>query len=367
MTINKINVKIYVGIKFYAGGFFVTKIFEGLFGNEPTKLRFSSAIRNGTLAHAFLIDGPAGSGKRTLAIEIAAALNCENKSDGTYALPCRSCNTCRRIFGGSYTDIKELDLKGGKASIGVGDVKDFKDDMFLSATESDFKIYIINNAHTLTAQAQNALLTVMEEPPSGVVIMLLSASSDKILTTIKSRTQYTAMQIFSPAELENYLTETMPEARSLKFSERERLSAIIMRSNGCIGQAKSLMNAKSAEEAEKERQNVKRVVKALDIRASYSELYSALSALPSLRPELLRALEEVICAVSDMIKAKCSGENAPTVFFENAAEARSYAAPLSQGRLFRVSALLCEYHSYLAKNASVAAVTASLATKIKLI
>ncbi len=345
----------------------MTGIFEGLFGNETAKRRFSSLIREGTLAHAFLIDGPRGSGKRTLALEIAAALNCENKEDKTSSLPCRQCNTCRRTLGGSYTDIKELRRDGTRATIGVDAVKDFKDDMFLSATESNYKIYIINDAQTLTPQAQNALLTVMEEPPSGVVIMLLSSSSDKVLTTIKSRAQYIAMEIFSSSALEKYLTEALPEARSMKLSDPERLSAIIMRSGGCIGQAKELMSQKSAEEAEKERQNVKRFIKALDVKVPYSELYSALSAFPSTRAELSRSLEEAISALADMIKSKNGGEGTPTEFFECAKEALEFSASLSQKRLYAVFGLLTESNEYLTKNASQQAVISSLAAKIRLL
>ncbi len=343
------------------------RIFEGLFGNEPAKRRFSSAIMSGTLAHAFLIDGPPHSGKHTLALEIAAALNCENKNSENHSLPCRACNTCRRILGGSYTDIKELDREGSKASIGVDAVKDFKDDMFLSAGESAYKIYIINNAQLLTPQAQNALLTVMEEPPAGVIIMLLSSSSDKILTTIKSRAQYTAMQIFSQSELSEFLKNNVPEARTLANTEPSRLGAIIMRSGGSIGQAKLLLGAKSSEEAENSRQKTKRIIKALDVKAPYSELYSALSDLPDTRAEMAVALEEVLAAVSDIIKVRFGGASVPTEFFETGKEALEYSQIFSQKRLFRTSELLSEAHGYLTKNASSAAVISSLAAKIKFI
>ena len=153
------------------GGFF-----SGLFGNEPLKTRLGGAIRRGTAAHAFLISGPEGSGKMTLAKEMAAAFNCEKRGDGISPLPCHSCNTCRRIFEDGFTDVKTLSKPKDKATIGVGEIRYFREDMFLSATESDYKIYVIDDAERMTPNAQNALLKVLEEPPNNVVIILLTAS-----------------------------------------------------------------------------------------------------------------------------------------------------------------------------------------------
>ena len=172
----------------------MSKYFSALYGNEAVKDRLGRAIRSGTLAHAFLVSGPDGSGKTTLAMEIAAALNCERREGAE--LPCHVCNTCRRIKDGSFIDVKWLEKPKDKMTIGVGEVRTFREDMFLSATESDYKIYIIDNADKMTPNAQNALLKVLEEPPSNVVIFMLSESDDAILTTIKSRAQYVAMERF---------------------------------------------------------------------------------------------------------------------------------------------------------------------------
>ncbi len=344
----------------------VGDVFAGVFGNDSAKMRFASAIRSNTLPHAFLLDGPPGSGKKTLAYEIAAALNCENGGSGILPFPCRRCNTCRRIFSGSYTDIKVLCKPSDRATIGVDTVKDFKSDMFLTASESDFKIYIIEDAHLLTPQAQNALLTVMEEPPPRVIIFLLSSSSDKILTTIKSRAQYVAMQKFTREELETYLKRTVPDAISPARISHERLCAVLTRADGCIGRALALLDPKSAEEAEERHAAVMKFVSALDVRASFADIYSALSDMPTGRAELISSVEEMISAVSDMIKVKHAQGEAPTLFFETAEDAENAARPISRMRLFKIYGALNEAHEYLTQNAMTASVISSLAARIKL-
>ena len=114
--------------------------FPDIFGNDFHKNRIAEAVLGHRLPHALLIDGPEGSGKMTFARQIAAALNCEVQSDATHPLPCGRCNSCRRIKDGSFTDVKVLKRNDGKATIGVQQIKDFRSDMFLSATESGYKV-----------------------------------------------------------------------------------------------------------------------------------------------------------------------------------------------------------------------------------
>ena len=127
----------------HLGGEAVREYFPNLLGNEDTKSRIGVAIEGNTLAHAFLISGPTGSGKSTLATEIAAAVNCENSADKSTPLPCTRCASCRRIYEGNFPDLKFLSKKREKATLGVEEVKDFREDMFLSSTEAEKKIYVM--------------------------------------------------------------------------------------------------------------------------------------------------------------------------------------------------------------------------------
>ena len=170
------------------------RYFTRLHGNDTVKKRLGAAILSESLNHALLIAGPDGSGKNTLATEIAAALNCEKKGDQVSPLPCGTCNTCRRIYEENYTDIKRLKRDSSKATIGVEELRLFREDMFLSATESDYKIYIIEDADKMTPNAQNALLKVLEaylsvydeargiERVEAITVLPLSEEQKKKLT-----------------------------------------------------------------------------------------------------------------------------------------------------------------------------------------
>ncbi len=340
--------------------------FSRLNGNDATRRRLSDAIRSGTLPHAFLVIGPEGSGKRTLASELCAALNCERRSDGTGSLPCHSCNTCKRIADGNFTDIHYLKRNPDKATIGVEEVRDFKEDMFLSATESEYKIYIFEEAERLTPAAQNAMLTVLEEPPANVVMLLLAESGDTILTTIKSRAQSIFMQRFTPSELGSYLTASDAKARAASTSAPEQFRGILMSADGRIGRALSLLSPKDAERNALDRDITVAIIKAMRQGAPYSELYSALARLPVGRHELTESLETLLSALRDIILVKRNAD-VPLLFYTNAEHAAITARTLSSKRLLDIYDIVKDTLEDMAKNIGMSAVTAALGARIRMI
>ena len=339
--------------------------FPTLFGNDFHKNRIAEAVLEERLPHALLIDGPMGSGKMTLATEIASALNCENKADMTRPLPCGRCNACRRIHEGSFTDVKFLRRTDGKATIGVSQIKDFRADMYLSATESGYKVYIIDEAEKMTTEAQNALLIILEEPPKNVVIMLLASGTDSILTTIKSRTQYVAMSRFTTEELSAHLEEVSSEARSLAFRDPEAYKALLVSADGRIGRALDLLNPRAREENEEARAEIMAVVKALGKRTPYTELYAAINSLPQKRVEFSASLEILISALGDLISAKKSESFSP-VFFTEPTSAREAARDLPLQRLIRIYDIVMHTCRECEKNANVTLAAANMASSIKM-
>ena len=334
--------------------------FTRLWGNGTVKMRLGEAILKGRLNHALLIAGPDGSGKNTLALEIAAALNCENKDSSLLPLPCGKCNTCRRIYDENYTDIKRLRRDSSKATIGVEELRLFREDMFLSSTESQYKIYIIEEADKMTPNAQNALLKVLEEPPNAVMILLLCEESDKILTTIKSRSQLITMQRFTPSEIADYVI-----GKGIADSiDKSRLTEDIMSADGRIGKAVEILA--SPEEVEADRRLAENIIAALRTGAPYSELYSAIMALPQKRAELGEVLDDISMALCDLVKIKFS-KNCTLTFFPNAEAAEKLGDGLSPKKLMSVYEAVREAAEDNSKNANIGALTACLGAKIKLI
>ena len=345
---------------FFYGGGRVRRFFTRLYGNEQTKKRLGEAILSSRQNHALLICGPLGSGKRTLDTEIAAALNCEKRNDMLLPLPCGSCNSCKRIYSDNFADVKTLKRDQSKATVGVEQLREFREDMFLSATESEHKVYIIEEADKMTPNAQNALLKVLEEPPSSVMIMLLCEESDKILTTIKSRSQLITMQRFTPEEITRYLIR---EGIS-SSSDSERLIGNLMSADGRIGRAIEILT--SPEEVEANRAVATSVISALRTGAPYSELYAAISALPQKRSELTEIFNVLFSALSDLVKVKFSKD--PTLtFFSNAEEAEEYAEKITQKKLLLVYDAVRAAAEDNLKNANIPALITCLGAKIKLI
>lgn len=338
--------------------------FPRLIGNEETKARLGRAIESGVLPHAFLIGGPSGSGKSTLAIEIAAALNCREKHSSS-PLPCGKCNNCHRIYEGNFPDVKILAKKKDKATLGVEAVKDFREDMFLSSTESENKIYIIDDAECMTPEAQNALLKVLEEPPKSVSIILLAKECDRILTTIKSRAQYIPMSRFDDGELAKQLLNESADARAIKAADPTKFMGLVMSADGRLGLAKNLLSKKLSEENEEERAEITRLIRAISQKASYAEIHSAISCFPTKRGELLVTLERLMNALRDLTVIKYD-EGAKTIFFPSAEEAIRQCGDVEIKRLIAFYDAVTETHELCVRNANVQNLIASFSSKVRL-
>ena len=337
--------------------------FSKIYGNALTKQRIGSAIADGTLAHAFLICGEDGSGKMTLATEISAAINCERRNTSNI-LPCRECNTCRRIYARGFIDVKTLTRSGDKATIGVEEIRDFRDDMFLSSTESEYKVYIIDEAEKLTVNAQNALLKVLEEPPSKVIIMLLAEATDSILTTIKSRTQYVAMERFDENALIDALKQKKQSGEITALPDEDRLRAILMSADGRIGRALELVNRKMANENKELRREILDLIRAICHKSGYAQIYRATASLPRVRSELLLSLEQIITALRDLIALK-NGAEAKLLFFISREEAVDTASDISVRRLLSAYDAVLRAHELCYRNANVGNLITNLTSELK--
>lgn len=136
------------------------------------------------IPHAYLFSGPKGTGKTSAARIFAKALNCENQQKGDFE-PCNECDICLSITKGENLDIIEIDAASHR---GIDDIRSLREAVKLSAISAKKKVYIIDEAHMLTTEASNALLKILEEPPSHVVFILATTNPEKLLDTVRSRT-----------------------------------------------------------------------------------------------------------------------------------------------------------------------------------
>lgn len=325
--------------------------FKDLYGNRPTALRLGKNAESGTFSHAVILEGAPGSGKRTFARMIAAALFCENRQNARTPLPCGACRACHLVAENKAPDIKTV-TRGDKATLGVDAVREMRTDMFLSSTEFDRKIYIVEDAHTMTAQAQNALLKVLEEPPTEILILLLCESADALLTTVRSRARLIRMQNFTPAELLRYFEENDPLSLAPYRGKEAAVTALLATANGSIGAAKKFLSPKMAADIEKERGGIKELLSALKSSDRFALLCDCFSRLPSKREPLATVLEDLLRALRDLAVYKKT-KNAPLCFFAGEEELAPFAEGMSLAFLFYAYERTDETLRQIERNANI--------------
>lgn len=203
--------------------------FEALLGNEQLKTNLAQSIGKGHISHFYLISGPVGSGKRTLAKLLAAAILCREEKK-----PCLHCTACRKVMDGSHPDFITVD-DPEKKTVTVELIRQARADIYVRPNESEHKIYLFPRAQDMGLPGQNALLKVLEEPPVYGVFLLLTDNPDKLLPTVRSRCTELHMQPLPEDILRQKLREDFPQI------EEEEREAALARSGGYLGQARELL------------------------------------------------------------------------------------------------------------------------------
>ncbi len=181
--------------------------FSEIIGQKAVIEHLHYAIKTGSVSHAYIINGEAGSGRKTIAKTLAATIQCENpqEKDGVIE-PCGTCLSCIQMETGNQPDV--ITVTHDKPSgIGVGEIRKMRADLQIRPYANARKVYIIPDAEKLTAQAQNALLKTLEEPPEYANLILIANGLSSFLPTVLSRCIVLQMKAVDESAIEAFLVE----------------------------------------------------------------------------------------------------------------------------------------------------------------
>ena len=167
----------------------------------------SRSMQRGRLSHAYLLNGPAGVGKKTLAVDMACVVNCMDfdLSNG----PCGICSQCKRILAGNHTDIFVYDPESSESTPDLVSIDQLRNDFLKQVHrkpfEGKYRVFIIASLERMRSEQANILLKTLEEPPSDVIIILLSEQIDDLLDTVISRCQLFDLRPLSTSDVTRYV------------------------------------------------------------------------------------------------------------------------------------------------------------------
>ena len=210
--------------------------FGELVGQDHITTALRNAVRDDRVGHAYLFSGPRGNGKTTTARILAKALNClDLGADGE---PCGQCENCVSIAAGTFSDLIEMDAASNR---GVDDARDLvsRINLGLGATAKR-KVYLLDEVHMLTSAASNTLLKSIEEPPPHVVFVLATTEPDKVLPTIRSRTQHFEFSYLTVEEISGLLASVLDD-EGVTY-EPEALAIVARAAAGSARDSESLLD-----------------------------------------------------------------------------------------------------------------------------
>ena len=339
--------------------------FEDILGNQRLRERLGNDIRNGTLSHAYILEGAQGYGKHMLALRIAAALACEHRTEDDFSIPCRTCASCRKILSGNSPDVIYV-RRGDKATMGVEVIRSMHTDVYVAPNECDNKVYIIEDAHLMTPQAQNAFLLTLEEPPSYVRFLLLCNTTVPLLETVRSRAPTLRLEPIPPKLIGKHLCDTDSAARSLESQSPKEFRELLISANGSVGTAKRLLDPKLRKPLLDRRTTAREFVSLCGNRHNSAAVLAFLNSLGQKRDEIIAQLGECLVCVRDLFLCKQT-EQAPLCFFAEREEVTTLSYRFSAPELLRMSEGLENAINSLQMNANVRLTLTAMAIEIGLL
>jgi len=258
--------------------------FSEIIGHQKPLETLRAALANGRLHHAYLMLGPEGVGKRTIALSLAKAIHC-NEIENDY---CGNCPNCSRIQSGNHPDVRTIEPGAGKKEIGIQQIREMEKELNLRAF-SGKKIAIIDPATLMNMSAQNALLKTLEEPPRDCLLILVASNAGRLLPTLRSRCLRISFGLLPRDSIAGFLAAK----RAMTSDDAQFIAAISM---GSLGTALEL----DREELVERRRNWIETMRSLTL-GDYRAALNAAEALSGSREESLRFLAWVETWYRDLL------------------------------------------------------------------
>ena len=262
--------------------------------NKRAQETLAAFVNGGRFPHALLLEGPEGSGRRTFAREIAAALFCRGEHK-----PCGSCNQCRKVLERNHPDVEYYGGDGSRRSFHIDTIRQLRQNAWLLPGEAPCRVCVLCGAENMTDQAQNALLKILEEPPEHTVFILTAENRAMLLPTILSRVQTIRLEPLTPAEILPVLRERCPDQPGEKLEWAAETA-------DTIGQALALL---ADESLQKHAQLAQRMPELLCNGSEY-DLLTAVEPVSRKREDLLEVctqLRQLLTA--ELTRAASGGES----------------------------------------------------------
>lgn len=333
-----------------------------IYGNEKLISFFDSVVKNGKLAHAYILEGGRGSGKHILARRISCLLVCKSNDNK----PCFKCKSCNKILNGISPDVVEITVPKYKKTIGVEQIRELRSSVYVKPSEEEVKVYIISNSEAMTEQAQNVFLKILEEPPKNVYFILLCENTSNILATVKSRAPIMKMQTFSDREMSDYFIDNNPVARKMFTDSPEEFSLIVRISEGKIGQAEKLLEDSKDEKAKSKHQNAKKLIELCADSVDYPEFLLFAQSMTDSREALSDILLYAMYALRDLIAVKKISENGLNMlFYSDFDYACDIASKFTAAGVVKLYDEICSARDGILLNANLNIVITELAYNMK--
>jgi DNA polymerase III subunit delta' len=268
--------------------------FDSFIGNRKIIERLRTKLREGRFPHGMIFSGPQGVGKHTCALMIAKALNCLKAAAGDF---CGECAACRKIESGVHPDVTVISVEDEATQIKIAQIRHVLGMLDLQPLEGRNKVFIIDPADLLNAEAANALLKGLEEPPENSFFILITVNVHELLLTVRSRCQ---VYNFTPLTLDEIRQHGVANELAVRWSQ------------GSIGRARSLDMAQLTRERETVLEFLETVINAKE--EQFQDLLSVSAELGRAKQEFESRMDLLAVLIADLIYIKeGDGERAVNV------------------------------------------------------